>query len=384
MRHDGAQAGLRIGLFAHRLAGRRPTGVGRYFRELVRALDRVACHGERLIVASTREAEEASWIPPGVLRRVVPGPRRPVQLAWCLGTGPRLERSLGALDVTHLLQPFPPVRTASPQVVTVHDLFPVEHPEWYRWRDRWTYERSFALLVRRASRVVVPSDYVARRVIGVLGIDPARVVVVPLGVSGVFSAPHGAQATADVCRRFGLSPGAYAVCLGAVSTRKNVVTLVRAAASLPSPGVPLVMIGPDGHGSEEVDAEIARANGPARLVRTGYLPDRDTAALIRGAAVLVHPALGEGFGFVPLEAMAAGTPVIAARTSSVPEIVGEAAVLVDEPTDPAAWARAVTELVQDDGRRAALTAAGAERVERFSWEETARRMIEVYTGAARG
>jgi alpha-1,3-rhamnosyl/mannosyltransferase len=307
-----------------------------------------------------------------------------VQLAWCLGTGPRLERSLGTLDVTHLLQPFPPVRTASPQVVTVHDLFTVEHPNWYRWLDRWTYERSFALLVRRASRIVVPSDYVARRVSDVLGIDPARVVVVPLGVSGAFSASDGADEDAEVCRRFGLSPGAYAVCLGTVSTRKNVVTLVRAAASLPAPGVPLVMIGPDGHGSEEVDAEIARAKGPARLFRTGYLPERDTAALVRGAAVLVHPALGEGFGFVPLEAMAAGTAVIAARTSSVPEIVGDAAVLVDEPNDPAAWARAVTEVVQDDRRRAALTAAGAERVGRFSWDETARRMIELYTDAARG
>jgi glycosyltransferase involved in cell wall biosynthesis len=383
MRDEGAQAGLRIGLFAHRMAGRQPTGIGRYFRELVCALDRVAA-GERLVLSSTREDEQADWIPAGVVKHVVPWPRRPVQLAWSLGSGPQLERSLGRLDVTHLLQPFPPVRTASPQVVTVHDLFTVEHPEWYRGLDRWTYQRSFALLERRAVRIVVPSRYVAQRVREVLDVDPARLVVVPLGVSGVFSATGGEDGVVRACRRFGLSPGAYAVCVGAVSTRKNVITLVRATAAAPAPGIPLVMIGPNGHGAAEVDAEIARAAGPARVVRTGYLPDRETAALVRGAAVVVHPALGEGFGFVPLEAMAAGTPVIAARISSIPEIVGDAAILVDEPTDPAAWAQAVAAVVEDDQRRAALTAAGSERVRQFSWDATARRMIDVYSDAARG
>ncbi len=381
MRDEGAQAGLRIGLFAHRMAGRHPTGIGRYFRELVCALDRVA-DGERLILASTREDEPADWIPAGVLGHVVPWPRRPVQLAWSLGSGPRLERSSGRLDVTHLLQPFPPVRTECPQVVTVHDLFTVEHPEWYRWLDRWTYQRSFALLVRRAARIVVPSQYVARRVMEMLPVDPARLSVVGLGVSGVFAATSPADTVTEVCCRFGISPGAYAVCVGTVSTRKNVITLVRAAAL--GPGVPLVMIGPDGHGAGEVDAEIARTNGSARIVRTGYLSDQDTAALVRGAAVLVHPTLGEGFGFVPLEAMAAGTPVIAAGISSVPEIVGDAAILVDQPTDPAAWAQAMAEVVEDHQRRAALIAAGSERVRRFSWDETARRMIDVYSDAARG
>ena len=186
MRDEGAQAGLRIGLFAHRLAGRHPTGIGRYFRELVGALD-AAAGGERLLVASTREHEDASWVPRRVTKVVVPWPRRPVQLAWCLGTGPRLERSLGTLSVVHLLQPFPPVRTGAPQLVTVHDLFPLEHPSWYSPSDRWTYRRSIELLVRRAAAIVVPSGYVAQRVGDLLGVEPQRVRVVPLGVSGAFS-----------------------------------------------------------------------------------------------------------------------------------------------------------------------------------------------------
>lgn len=381
MQEEGAQAGLRIGLFVHRLAGRHPTGIGRYFRELVAALDAAAV-GERLVVSSTREDEQAGWIPSRVQKTVVPWPRRPVQLAWSLGTGPRLERSLGPLSVTHLLQPFPPVRTRAPQLVTMHDLFPLEHRSWFSWSERWTFRRSIELLLRRAATIVVPSAYVAERVSGLLRIEPSRVRVVPLGVSGAFSAAGSERIICEACRRFGVSPGRFAVCVGAVSTRKNVIALVRALAELGSAGLPLVMIGPDGQGSREVDAEIARLDGRSRVLRTGFLPDADAAALVQGAAVLLHPALGEGFGFVPLEAMAVGTPVIAGRVSSVPEVVGDAAVLVDEPTQPASWAHALTELMADDDRRAALAQAGTERAAGFTWADTARRMLALYQEVA--
>lgn len=381
MRDEGAQAGLRIGLFAHRLAGRHPTGIGRYFRELVCALQTAAA-GDRLVVSSTREGEDVTWIPSGVETAVVPWPRRPVQLAWSLGTGPRLERHLGALSVVHLLQPFPPVRTVAPQVVTVHDLFPMEDPAWYSRSERWTFRRSLELLVGRAATIVVPSQYVAERVKGLLAVDHPRIRVVPLGVSGAFSATASADDIAEVCRRFGVSPGEFAVCVGTVSTRKNVISLVRAMAELGSAGPSLIMIGPDGQGAVEVDGEIARLDGRCRIVRTGFLPDADTAALVKGAAVLVHPALAEGFGFVPLEAMAVGTPVIASRISSVPEIVGQAAVLVDEPMEPTLWARALRDLLGDQDRRAALVRAGSLRAAEFTWAETARRMLALYREVA--
>jgi glycosyltransferase involved in cell wall biosynthesis len=374
---------MRIGLFAHRLAQRQPTGIGRYLAELVRALSGAAGADDTLLLASTREAEIASWPLPRVETRVVPWPRRAVQAGWCLGAGPRLERSLGSLDVAHLIQPFPPVKTAAPQVVTVHDLFPFEHPDWYRRSEQWTYRRSIDLVVRRARRIVVPSAYVADRVVSLLDIDPARVTAVPLGVSGAFGHARTEQDVVATCQRFGLMPQGFAVCVGAVSTRKNVVALVRAAAELRDERIALVMIGPDGHGAETVDTAIARLDGSARVIRTGYLPDLETAALVQGAAVLLHPTLGEGFGFVPLEAMAAGTPVIAARVGAVPEVVGDAAVLIDEPTRPSAWASAVTELMGDTGRRAALAAAGEQRAGAFSWALTARTMIDIYHDAAR-
>jgi glycosyltransferase involved in cell wall biosynthesis len=378
----GADARIRVGLFAHRLAQRQPTGIGRFIRELARAMGEVTADQDTIVLASTAEDEPATWVPNHIHTHVVPWPRRPVQISWCLGAGPRLERSLGDRDVVHLVQPFPPVKTTAPQVATVHDLFPFEHPEWYRRSEQWTYRRSMNLVLRRAVRIMVPSRYVAERLNDMLGVEPGRVDVVPLGVSGVFARVGEDEDVGACCARFGVVPGGFAVCVGAVSTRKNVIALVHAAAELSGDGIPLVLVGPDGHGAGAVEAEIARLDGQAPVVRTGYLPDTETAALVRAAAVLVHPTLGEGFGFVPLEAMAARTPVIAARVSSVPEVVGDAAVLVDEPTRPRAWADAVLEVVGSPERRSALVAAGERRAAAFSWQRTASRYLAIYQDAA--
>jgi glycosyltransferase involved in cell wall biosynthesis len=375
---------VRIGLFAHRLAQPDATGDGRYLRELVRALSEIVGPGDQIALTATPETPAQTWVPSRIDTAALPGPRRAVQTAWCLGAGPRIERSLGSFDVVHQLRPFPPIRTAAPQVVTLHDLLALEHPEWFPRSERWTNRRSIELAVRRAVRFVVPTAYVAGRVASMLDLDPARIEVVPLGVSGTFARARSDQEIVATCARFGVEPGCFAVCVGAVSTRKNVIALVQAIGLLGGDQIPLVMVGPDGYGAETVQREIARLDGTARVIRTGYVSDDEAAALVRGAAVLAHPALGEGFGFVPLEAMAAGTPVIAAGVSSIPEVVGDAAVLVDQPTEPTAWADALIDVVGSAERRRELTGAGERRVAGFSWERTARTMLEIYRDAARG
>ncbi len=375
---------MRIALFGHRLAERQPTGVGWYLRDLVAGLTTVLDGGDSLLVASTREAERPDWIPEPANARVVPWPRRTVQLAWCLGLGPRVERSLGAVDVTHLVQPFPPVRSGSPQVATIHDLWPFEHPDWYPRSQRWTYRRSTALVLERAARIVVPSAYVAERVLDRLELEPERVKVVPHGLNRTFTKPAAPGEMEAACRRFGLEPSAYILSVGVVSTRKNILVLVRAMAQIRETGIPLVIVGPDGAGADLVSAEIERQEmGTARVIRTGYLTHEEVALLIRGAAVLAHPALAEGFGFVPLEAMAAGTAVVASGSGAIPEVVGEAGILVANPTEPEAWAQALSAVLGQAERRAALAAAGAKRAATFSWERTAREMLSVYEDAAR-
>jgi glycosyltransferase involved in cell wall biosynthesis len=374
---------MRVCLFAHRAAEAQPTGIGRYLRELALALAEVAGDDDSLVLASTREPGEAEWVSGRIEARALPWPRRAVQAAWCLGAGPHLERSLGHLGAVHLMQPFPPVPARAAQVVTIHDVFPFEHPEWYPRSEPWVYRRCIALVRRRANRLIVPSAYVGGRVESVLGVDPERIEVVPEGVSGTF-VDSGAGADSEaVCARFGVTPRRFAVCIGAISIRKNQLALVRAAPQLADDGFALVMVGADGHGAETVSAELGRDEYRSRVVRAGYLSEPDMAALVRAAAAVVHPALAEGFGLVPLEAMAAGTPVIAARSGSIPEVVGDAAVLVDEPRDPSAWATALVEVAGSADLRRRLIAAGKRQATSFSWQRSARRMLEIYREAAR-
>jgi len=374
---------MRIALFAHRLAETASTGIGRYVREFASALGSVAEPGDSVVLTSTPEGELPAWVPRAVEAQILPWPRRPAHAAWCLGTGPSIERSLGALEVAHLLYPFPPVRSVAPQLVTVHDLFPFDHPEWYSRSERWIYRRSIALTLRRARRVIVPSNYVARCLAADLAVDPARVAVVPHGVNGIYTDAGSQADMAATCAEFGVTPGRFALSVGAVNTRKNLVPLIRAMAALPNRDFPLLLVGPDGHGAEVADGEIARLAGRARVRRTGYLADEQAAALVRSAAALVHPSLAEGFGFVPLEAMAVGTPVIAARASSIPEVVGDAALLVDEAAEPTAWAAAMMEVIDDPGRRDSLSAAGKARAAEFNWDRSARIMLDVYRDVAR-
>ncbi len=356
--------------------------MARYLRELARGLADTAAEGDSIVLASTPEPSHADWLPGRIESRVLPWPRGAAQAMWCLGAGPHLERSLGHLDVVHHVQPFPPASARAAQLVTVHDMFPFDHPEWYRPSERWTYRRSMALLVRRAHRIIVPSAYAAGRVEGVLDMDPERIEVVPEGVSGTFLRLPPNHDPEPTCARFGVTPGHFAICIGAISVRKNQLALVRAMARLSDAGFALVMVGPDGYGAEAVTAELARGDAWKQVIRTGYLSEPDLAALVRAAAAVVHPALAEGFGLVPLEAMAAGTPVIAARSSSIPEVVGEAGVLVDEPEEPHAWSAALNAVVGSPERRSGLAVAGKRQAAKFSWQRSAQRMLELYRDAA--
>jgi alpha-1,3-rhamnosyl/mannosyltransferase len=235
-----------------------------------------------------------------------------------------------------------------------------------------------ALALRRATRLVVPSAYVGGRVRSVLGVDAERVEVVPEGVSGTFLGSPADTETEATCARFGVTPGRFAICIGAISIRKNQLALVRAMAQLPDADFALVMVGPEGYGAEAVDAELARADVSNRVIRAGYLSEADMRALVLAAGAVVHPALAEGFGLVPLEAMAVGTPVIAARSSSIPEVVGGAGVLVDDPEDSSAWATALSEVMDSADRRSSMAAAGRLQAAKFSWQRSAQRMLELY------
>ena len=286
---------------------------------------------------------------------------------------PRIEWS-GAFDVL-LATNFLPPATHSPGVVmVVHDLAhehlpetaPHMDPRWRRRFDRW---------LQRAAGVIVPSASTKADLLAAHDVDADRVHVTPLGVDVAAFAPAAPDAIEAVRRKYGID-GAYALFLGGIEPRKNLDLLVQAFASL-EPGTRLVIAG----GSVRWDpkaidrlGEVIGALPPAaraRIVRTGYVADREKIALLSGATLLAYPSRYEGFGFPVLEGFAAGVPVLTSDVSSLPEVAGDAAVLVD-PRDPDAIADGLRQLFDDPDLRAMLSAAGLARAAKFTWEATAR------------
>jgi glycosyltransferase involved in cell wall biosynthesis len=247
-------------------------------------------------------------------------------------------------------------------------------------RTRWYWSRLVPWAARRAHAVLVPSEATRQDVITLAGVPPARVHVAPWGVPLDLGAP-GLASTEDVKRTYGL-PEAYVLYVGTVDRRKDYRTLLGALARL-GPEVALVMAGTVIAGRTDFPQTVARLGLGARVRVLGYVPERDLAGLYRGAAVFVYPSFYEGFGLPVLEAMACGTPVVTYRTTSLPEVAGDAAILLDPPVAPETLASAIARVRSDGDLARCLAERGRVRAAGFDWGRTAAVTAAVYA-AVRG
>ncbi len=371
---------MRAVLFANRVVDpvRSMTGIGRYVEEVTRALAARAEPGWRYDVSAPSERGRPGWLPDGVGYHPVPGPRKGLHVAWTVAGRPRLEQVVGRVDLVHVLHPSFPLPTRRPTVVTVHDVMVVEQPGWFDRGERWGFGRCMDQLAAGDGPVITVSADVADRLVRRVGVARDRITVVHLAVDDELRRPAPGAEVERVCSRLAVAPGGYLLAVGNLSTRKNLGTLVQALVE--APGLPLVLAGRPGSGATDVEDQIRRHGVGDRVRRAGFVPAGDLPALVQGALALVHPAVDEGFGLPPLEAMAAGTPVIAARAGSIPEVVGDAALLVD-PLDARAWTEAISLVAADEGRRHAMAAAGRARAAPFTWDRVARQTVAVHRAA---
>lgn len=273
--------------------------------------------------------------------------------AWEQGLLPVLATSRALLYSPANLAPVLYPRNA----LVIHDAAALRHPEAYSDLYVAYQRRLLPALARRARVLITVSEFSRGELVEMLGVAPERVHVIPNGVDEAF-----ARAVPDpqVRARYEL-PERYVLALGTVSERKNLGVLERAAAALRPEGVELVLAGSD--------RGYLRGSA-AGLRRIGYVADEDLPALYAGAVALAMPSRYEGFGLPCLEAMAAGTPVVAAQRGALPEIVAQAGLLAD-PDDVDAFTDALLSVVADAGLRANLAEAGRQRAAGFSWERTA-------------
>lgn len=296
------------------------------------------------------------------------------------------------LDVVH--HPggvVPPVRGGGVPVLTIHDLQPLDLPGNFGAVKARYLATMLPRSARAARLVLVPSDTVARRVVTVLGIEPARVRTVPHGLDPTHLEPVEPAEVERVRAAYAL-PARWITYPVITYPHKNHVTLVRAFAQVASdlPDVALVLTGGEGPAEAEVRAAIAASGVPDRIHRTGRVPAADVSALVGGARVVAFPSRYEGFGNGVLEAMARGVPVVAAAAgeaalpdaTSLPEVLGGAGVLVG-PDDVSGWAEALLHLLTDDAHHAERRAAGRARAGRYTDAAAAGALADAYREAAR-
>jgi len=268
------------------------------------------------------------------------------------------------------------------QVVTIHDVVPLEHPEWLNARFAAWYRFLIPRLARRAARVIAVSEFTKERLLAYSKVDPDKITVVHSGVGKQFS-PRPACDVARARAALSIPDGPYVLAVGSLEPRKNLGRLLAAWArllqGLPA-NVSLVVTG--GKGKQTVFADVPELRClPERVHLTDYAPDEVLPGLYTGASVFVYPSVYEGFGLPPLEAMACGTPVIVGNRASLPEVVGDAGVSVN-PYDIDAIATAIAQVLVDPAIRAKLAPAALQRASRFSWDRAATQTWNVLCAAA--
>ncbi len=367
---------MRIAIDAHSV-GAKLAGNESYATNLIEALAQVDSVNEYTLYVTTREAQarfSERW-PNFRVQTTLPHTpliRIPLTLAAELRKHP--------VDVLHVQFTAPPF-CPCPVVVSVHDLSFEHLPETFNRRSRTQLRLTVRHSVRRAARILTLSEHTRRDMIETYGTSPQRITAIPLAAPSYFGRVQEEKELQRVRHIYGIE-GDYILCVSSIQPRKNLPRLVRAYASLRNKRGPgklpkLVLVGKCAWLYDETLRSIEEGKMKDSVILTGYVPQSDLPALYSGSVCFVYPSYFEGFGLPPLEAMKCGTPVIAGNRTSLPEVVGDAGILVD-PFDVSAIAAAIERIVDDSDFRHQLSVKGLARSRIFDWRETARRTLNVY------
>ncbi|MBA3709673.1 MAG: glycosyltransferase family 4 protein [Planctomycetes bacterium] len=291
----------------------------------------------------------------------------------------------GPFDVLHsLCDPLPPrsLVDCRARVITIYDVIPLIHPEFFPETTVPIFRSTLASIDPSRDWVVCNSQSTKRDLMKVIAIDERRIEVIPLAADDRFHDRSTPDAIASVRRRYHLPACRYLLSLSTLEPRKNLAFLIRCFARLAATpafsDIDLVLAGPKGWLTDELFATFASDGRiQSRVHFPGFIEDDDLAAVYAGALAFVYPSLYEGFGLPPLEAMKCGTPVITSGTSSLPEVVGDAAILID-PRNEDDLCAALNTIATDPVRRLQLSRDAAHRAAGFTWQKTMQRHADFY------
>jgi glycosyltransferase involved in cell wall biosynthesis len=357
---------MRIAVDAREITGK-PTGVGRYLSQILHAwaqLPGAASH--EFVLCAPQPIDPSPWDGLPVTTRERGGSGT----MWELLALPGLVRDAGA-NVLFAPGYTGPLRGTTPMVVTIHDVSFAAHPEWFSWREGLRRRTLTRMVARRAARVITVSDFSKREIVRLLGVDAGRVDVIYEGVT-----PLGDRTTAD------REP--MVLYVGSLFNRRHIPALVEGFARVAARDarVRLELVGDNRTRPHvDVDALIARSGAAGRIRARSYVDDDELARLYREASAFAFLSSYEGFGLTPLEALAAGGPVVVLDTEVAREIYGPAAEFVERP-DPALVASALERVLFDHATRERLLSTADAVLRRYSWRECAHRTLQVLIACA--
>lgn len=371
------------------------TGIGNYTRSLLLgllddpAIDEVRCfRGGRFVDPAELKSNHLEQPPENKsiaehksrLRRfvrTVPGAYRLRHVVNQI-RDERFKRQFSPESIYHepnyILQPF-----AGLSITTIHDLSHIHYPE-YHPRERVRFmERELPRTIDRAAHIITDSAFVKREVVNLLGVAEQRVTAIPLGVERSFY-PRTEVETGSILRSYGLTHGSYLLVVATLEPRKNLEGLIRNYLRLPTSvrqRFPLIVAGGSGWRCQALENTLAELKRSGEGKHLGYVERSHLPFLYAGAAAFAFPSFYEGFGFPPLEAMASGVPVLTSASSSMAEVAGDAAILVDPLNDDSLFA-GLERLLQDDELRAISSKKGQVQAQKFTWEECVRKTVDLY------
>jgi len=380
---------MKIAIDISPLATRKRTGIPNYIFNLCQNLPIADENNKYLLFgasfgyyqslqAATKEMRISKY--PNMSARISRMPRAALRLMWKYVHAPSAEslvrQKIAVLHGTDRI-------TAPPKkakiVVTVFDLTPIKHPTYHTKGMISRYISDFPHLLKNADMVIAISNCTKNDIIEHFDVAEERVRVTPLAANDDYKQISDKNAIDKIKSIYDIDKD-YILFVGTLEPRKNLVNLLKAYSILPDylkHDYALVLCGKKGWYYEEIFETVRELKLENKVIFTGYVPDEDIPLLMNGAAVFVYPSFYEGFGLPPLEAMACGTPVISTNVSSIPEVVGDAGILVS-PTDVEELSDAMLRVLDSETLKAQLSEKGLKQASKFSWRATAGKTMEVY------
>jgi len=359
---------------------RQQAGIGRYTRGLVDALTRLDRKNQyTLVVTSDSPLERLPALPDNFRLKVLPLSERLLTILWYRLYLPlAVDRWAGPFDLFHSPDFVLPPLDQAAGLLTVHDLSFMKHPHGAVPKLRRWLNKVVPRSVARAQHILADSASTKQDLETLLGVPPAKISVVGAGVEARFKPVTDTARLAEVRAAYNL-PERFILSLGTLEPRKNFVGLIQAFDHLQAgnPNLHLVIAGGKGWLYDDIFAAAARSPATKRIHLIGFVADEDLPALYTLAHVFAYPSHYEGFGIPVLEAMACGTPVVTANNSSLPEVAGEAALLIPA-SDIKAIVGAIDQVCTDSSLREKNINNGFAQAARFTWEGAAQTLLAIY------